>query len=240
MPNRLKELRLEKGLTLKEFAKSFNDFLKDSFEPSEAFKQISYATVSRWENGVSDPKRKMWEKLADYYGVSINYVRGDSNLGVQIDNKIYVERETSQMSEEQLANAYNSLIEKNKLPENKIDSTTISQWEKSYTLPENKQIDILADVLHVTPAYLIGFNAPRKFDSLDSQEKQRYTITSSFYIELIHQALIQNMRQGYRFEYSAYYKMLNDSDFDTIFSDLMLAYETDLLKYGKGKYKPHN
>lgn len=73
--NRIKELRKEKGLSQKEFAKAFNEFSKDN----ENVKSISYATVSRWENGENEPKLETWIKLADFFDVPVNYLQGVSN-----------------------------------------------------------------------------------------------------------------------------------------------------------------
>lgn len=76
MPNRLKELRTEKGMTLKEFASSFNSFLADSIDYGDSPKKVSYATISRWENGKPDPSSKYQEPLADYFDVDIGYLLG--------------------------------------------------------------------------------------------------------------------------------------------------------------------
>ncbi|MFZ2354115.1 helix-turn-helix domain-containing protein [Paucilactobacillus nenjiangensis] len=65
MPNRIKELRKEKGLTLDEL--------------SEAIK-IPRATISRYENGNSEPKLETWQKLADYFDVIVGYIQGVSDI----------------------------------------------------------------------------------------------------------------------------------------------------------------
>lgn len=70
--NRIKKLRKEKGLSQKEFAKAFNEFSKDD----ENVKSISYATVSRWENGENEPKLETWIKIADFFHVSVSYLQG--------------------------------------------------------------------------------------------------------------------------------------------------------------------
>lgn len=76
MPNRLKELRTEKGLTLKEFASSFNSFLSSHADFYDSPKKVSYATISRWENGKPDPTSKYQEPLSDYFDVDIGYLLG--------------------------------------------------------------------------------------------------------------------------------------------------------------------
>ena len=75
--NRIKELRTEKGLTLKDFASSFNEFTK---KDRDYIKSVSYATVSRWEKGINEPKILTWKALADFFGVSIGYIQGTSEV----------------------------------------------------------------------------------------------------------------------------------------------------------------
>ena len=75
--NRIKELRTGKGLTLKDFASSFNEFTK---KDRDHIKSVSYATVSRWEKGINEPKLDTWLKLADFFGVSIGYIQGTSEI----------------------------------------------------------------------------------------------------------------------------------------------------------------
>ena len=61
MRNRIRELRAEKGVTLTE--------LKDSTG-------LSTSAVSQYENGNRKPKIETWQKLADYFGVSVSYLQG--------------------------------------------------------------------------------------------------------------------------------------------------------------------
>lgn len=74
--NRIKELRKEKGLSQKEFAKAFNEFSKDD----NNVKPISYATVSRWENGENEPKLDTWLNLANFFNVTVSYLQGISSI----------------------------------------------------------------------------------------------------------------------------------------------------------------
>lgn len=65
--NRLRELRKEKGLTMKKFGALFN---------------IAESTVSLYETGKRDIDISLLSKIAKYFGVSIDYLLGvtDSNL----------------------------------------------------------------------------------------------------------------------------------------------------------------
>lgn len=82
--NRIRELRKEKGLSQKEFAKAFNEFSKDD----ENIKTISYATVSRWENEENEPKLDVWIKLADFFSVPVSYLQGLSDINYKDVNEL--------------------------------------------------------------------------------------------------------------------------------------------------------
>lgn len=58
---RLKELRLEKGLTQKDLAQNMN---------------VSTATVTRWELEVQEPDYLTLAKLASYFKVTADYLLG--------------------------------------------------------------------------------------------------------------------------------------------------------------------
>lgn len=59
--NRIKQLRLAKKLTLVELSKKV---------------QIPNNTLSRYENEKRTPKPETWRALADYFDVSVPYLRG--------------------------------------------------------------------------------------------------------------------------------------------------------------------
>lgn len=80
MKNKLKELRQRKKLSQKEFAAAFNKFLKDSDSPIKDnhgnIKKISYATVSRWENGQTPIPSIYYSSLAGFFQVPVPYLQG--------------------------------------------------------------------------------------------------------------------------------------------------------------------
>lgn len=63
MQNRLKELRIEKGLTLDEIQNKTG---------------IKRGTYNNYENGVTEPKLETWQKLADFFNVPVDYLLGIS------------------------------------------------------------------------------------------------------------------------------------------------------------------
>lgn len=58
---RLKQLRNEKHLSQKDFAKAM---------------QVSPSTVGMWEQGRNEPSHEMLKHIADYFGVSTDYLLG--------------------------------------------------------------------------------------------------------------------------------------------------------------------
>ena len=63
-PKRLKELRLEAGLTQKDLAKAI---------------EVGRTTVSEYESGKIVPKQEGLLKLANHFNVSVDYLTGVSN-----------------------------------------------------------------------------------------------------------------------------------------------------------------
>lgn len=64
MTNRIKELRQKNNLTLRELSKKTG---------------ISDVNLSRYEREIVQPRVKMWNKLADFFGVSVPYLQGLSD-----------------------------------------------------------------------------------------------------------------------------------------------------------------
>lgn len=61
MINNIRKLRKERGLSIKKLSKLTG---------------VSAPTLSRYENGDRHPKIENWKKLADYFGVSVEYLQG--------------------------------------------------------------------------------------------------------------------------------------------------------------------
>ena len=59
--NRLKEQREKNNLTLRELGKKIN---------------MSSSRISQYETGRREPKLETWQKLADFFGVSVSYLQG--------------------------------------------------------------------------------------------------------------------------------------------------------------------
>lgn len=62
MENRLKELRLQNRKTQRDLAKYLN---------------VSEQAIAYYEQGKRNPKLETWQKLADYFNVSVPYLQGE-------------------------------------------------------------------------------------------------------------------------------------------------------------------
>lgn len=71
--NKLKSLRVERGLTMEELTNSFNELYDLN---------LSRSSISRWENGVREPSNSNLSAYAKYFNVSLDWLLGlnaDSN-----------------------------------------------------------------------------------------------------------------------------------------------------------------
>lgn len=64
LSTRLKELRKKNGITQIDFAKAFN---------------ISTGTIGNWETGAREPDTQTLLKIANYFGVTVDYLLGESD-----------------------------------------------------------------------------------------------------------------------------------------------------------------
>lgn len=67
MKNRIKELRIKHNYTL---------------DDVEKLTGIKRGTYSNYENGNTEPKLETWQKLADYFNVSVPYLQGSININI--------------------------------------------------------------------------------------------------------------------------------------------------------------
>lgn len=67
MKNRIKELRQKNNLTLKELGQKVG---------------MANNTLSQYETGKRQPNIETWQKLADYFNVSVPYLQGFININI--------------------------------------------------------------------------------------------------------------------------------------------------------------
>ena len=184
MNNRLKELRMYKGLSQKEFAQKFNEFVRQR-NPIELHdgkgnvKQITYSAVSRWENGSVVIPSVYYKSLADFFGVPVSYLQGLSSYvslsylrGLssrkQIKNRIGDVRICKGISQRKLAKIIN------------VSNQAISAYECGIRKPKKENWQALADYFDVSVPYLQGYSfaechwCGNEFILTDEKDRDRY------------------------------------------------------------------
>ena len=77
--NRIRQLREKKELTQRKFVTEFNSYLvsdKNKYKDERGVKPVTFGTASRWENDLNQPTESMWNALADFFNVSVPYLKG--------------------------------------------------------------------------------------------------------------------------------------------------------------------
>ena len=72
MKNRIKELRLKTGLTLRALGEKVG---------------LANSTLSQYETGKREPRLETWQKIADYFDVSVPYLQGYAKINIPSDLK---------------------------------------------------------------------------------------------------------------------------------------------------------
>lgn len=120
MKNRISTLRKENGMTLKQLGSKIG--LGDN-------------TLSRYETGKREPKIEMWQKLASYFDVPVDYLMGVSDRRYSINTLDWLH----QYADEQKQYKKDSIITKTSLNTNDLIGAAMDILEKSKN-----------------PAYIIG------------------------------------------------------------------------------------
>lgn len=85
--NRLKELRQSKNMTLEELANEIG---------------TTKSTISRYENGIRQPKQDILEAIADYFKISTDYLLGRANNKTIISESIIPYKVEQKLSEKDI------------------------------------------------------------------------------------------------------------------------------------------
>lgn len=136
MKNRLKELRQKNNLTLKELGSKIG---------------IPNNSLSQYENGRRQAKLEVWQKLADFFNVSVPYLQG---LDEHTSNRLKELRDKKGISQSQFVQAFNELLISKKMKP--ITIPTYSRWENSINSPTEKVWQQLAKYFQVSVPYLKG------------------------------------------------------------------------------------
>ncbi len=142
--NRIAELRKENHLTIQQLA----DVLG-----------VANGTISRYEQGSREPKLNTWEKLANYFNVSVSYITGVTDNPNNDGGRLKSIRNAKGLSYQQLADAYNKEADNFSVfghVEKHITAQTIENIENGNYQPTKREWQLLSYALNVPQFYLAG------------------------------------------------------------------------------------
>jgi transcriptional regulator with XRE-family HTH domain len=142
--NRIAELRKSKKLTIQQVADGIG---------------VSNGTISRYEQGTREPKLDTWQKLANFFNVSVSYITGVSDEPGKDTGRLQGIREDKGMSYQQVADAYNQEADRLSVFDHKephIDAETVQAIETGNYQPSQHEWKLLAWGLDVPEFYLSG------------------------------------------------------------------------------------
>lgn len=154
--NKLQELRISKGLTVRGLAEELN---------------VSKSTISGWENSTRKPDYLMITTLAQYFNVSTDYLLGaeESNSVSNFGSKLQKLRLSKNMSQQELADDLG------------IGRSTLANYEQDKREPNFHLLKIISHYFNVSVDYLLEeknildieeINILEKYKKMTSQEKQ--------------------------------------------------------------------
>jgi transcriptional regulator with XRE-family HTH domain len=163
--NRIRKLRQEYGLTLKELTKILN---------SKGIK-LNDGQLSKYERGEQRTRNEeFWKELSILFSVPIPYLMGLSDVATpekEYGNKMRLLREKNKLSLDELSSKVD------------IDVDKLTRFEMFLEIPDNLSLQKLSTFYNVSVQYLVGFNKrvdskDVKFEEYESQYKKRASIQS--------------------------------------------------------------
>ena len=131
LSERLKTLRKRDGITQTEFAKEFN---------------VSAGTIGNWETGAREPDYQTLLRIADFFGVSADYLLGH-------DENSSVTPAVTKFRELRIARG---IQQKDLAIKLGVPANTYNQWETGKRDPDYQHLSKIADYFGVSVDYLLG------------------------------------------------------------------------------------
>lgn len=147
--NKIKECRKKKKLTLQQLSE---ELAKNNFK-------ISADALGKYEREEREPKLSTWEKLADYFNVSVSYITGVSDKTYKDTGRLQSIRKAKGLSYQQVADAYNKEADTFSVfdhVEKHITAQTIENIENGNYQPTKREWQLLSYALNVPQFYLAG------------------------------------------------------------------------------------
>ena len=139
--NRIKALRAKHGLTLMQLSKEVG---------------IRNNTISQYETGVTKyGKAETWQRLADYFNVSVDYLKGYDEIKATSKriNKLVRLKECRLSKKLTLQQLHNSLAKRGV----NISVGILSKYEIGNRIPREDNLLALADFFEASTGYLQGY-----------------------------------------------------------------------------------
>ena len=164
MENRLKELRQKNSLTLEKMGEKVG---------------IAKNTLSRYESGKREPKLEVWQKLADFFNVSVPYLQG---FETQVPNRLRELRRSHGLT---LKDTVEKVKEQEALI---ITADALAKYERGDREPKLEILQKLADFFKVPVPYVQGFDKyqPNKLKEL----RDKKGMSQSQFVQTFNELLI--------------------------------------------------
>ena len=137
MENRIKELRECRNISQEELATALN---------------TTQQSISLYESGDREPKLKIWQKLADFFNVSVPYLQG---FETQVPNRLRELRRSHGLT---LKDTVEKVKEQEALI---ITADALAKYERGDREPKLEILQKLADFFDVSVPYIQGFDEHR-------------------------------------------------------------------------------
>lgn len=119
---------------------------------------VSQPTLSEWKKGTYTPKQDKLQKIADYFGVTLDYLMGNTHAEEQTPSETQNMYDVfMQLMEEKGVTAYRVAKDTG------ITQATLSRWKTGRVSPSIETLQVLAEYFGVTIDYLMG-NTPADRD----------------------------------------------------------------------------
>ena len=139
---------------------------------------ITQATLSRWKTGRVSPSIETLQVLAEYFGVTIDYLMGNTHAEEQTPPKTQKAPTLSQKDErdikKKMYEIFAQLCKQHGVTpykvskETGVSQPTLSEWKKGTYTPKQDKLQKIADYFGVTLDYLMGnTHADRDIEEID-------------------------------------------------------------------------
>ena len=135
---------------MRDLAKDFSKFLDQHGK-----KLITNITISRWENEKNSPTAEMWGLLANYFGVSIDYLKGESPVSHHFAKPVWYCYTTNAPMGAKRVRERRGLTIKQVSEAIGIPQSTISQYENGKRKPKREALEKLSSYYGVDAKILL-------------------------------------------------------------------------------------